>query len=237
MNHWERLKGLKPVLKKVKFIYEPYRKYRKIKDFYVIKKKNKALHQDGVVTISTIEKALTEYGITYFADYGTLLGIIRDHDFIQWDSDLDYGIIIDDNFDWNKFERHMNQHGFNKIREFSYLGKIKEQTYEKNILTVDFFGKSYENNQFAAYGFIRKPDYQYQSEHEFHVRRRYYAPIKQTKKVPFLGTSVTVPSNAEEYLESVYTINWRIPNADWDVAKEDKLLEELSVLGYGEVKR
>ena len=201
------------------------------------RKKNKALHKDGVDTISAIEKALTEYGTTYFADYGTLLGIIRDHDFIQWDSDLDYGVIIDDNFDWNKFERHMNLYGFKKIREFSYLGKIKEQTYLNDILTVDFFGKSYENNQLITYGFFRKQNYPYKSEHEFHVRKVKYINVSGIKRIPFLETYVSVPENAEEYLESAYTKSWKVPDPHWDDAAENRKVEVLSTLGTGLIKK
>ena len=97
MGLWEMLKRPRKALKKVKFIYEPY---RKTKIDYVEKKKRKALQRNGVEMIKILEKTLSEYNVMYFADYGTLLGIIRDRNFIQWDNDMDYGILIDDSFDW-----------------------------------------------------------------------------------------------------------------------------------------
>ncbi len=232
MKLWKMLKGPRQALKKVKFIYEPY---RKAKVDYVTKKRRKALHRDGVETINSIEKALTDYGVTYFADYGTLLGIIRDHDFIQWDNDLDYGLIVDDDFDWDKFEKHMNRHGFNKIREFSLMEKITEQTYsyKNSELTVDFFAKLYDNKRLASYIYYHMQEYKYQSEMDFHVRKMMYTIVNATKEVRFKGTHVTVPDNAEQYLESAYSKKWRIPDPVCDIYTLGVELEELSILGKG----
>jgi hypothetical protein len=36
---------------------------------------------------------LNKYGIAYWADYGTLLGVVRDGDMIPWDYDVDFGIL------------------------------------------------------------------------------------------------------------------------------------------------
>jgi hypothetical protein len=39
---------------------------------------------------------LEEHGITYWLDYGTLLGAVRHGDLIPWDGDADFGILEDD---------------------------------------------------------------------------------------------------------------------------------------------
>jgi len=43
--------------------------------------------------LNDVSKMLEEYGYTYFVDSGTLLGLIRDGDFISWDNDIDIGLI------------------------------------------------------------------------------------------------------------------------------------------------
>lgn len=233
MSLWDKLSGIRAVAKQIRFIYEPY---KKIKISYVNKKKIKGLHNNGVEIINSVENALTDYNLVFFADYGTLLGIIREHDFIKWDNDLDYGIIVDENFDWKNFEKHMNKYGFNKIREFSLIEKTKEQTYRKgkSVLTVDFFAKIYENNDFVTYGFFKKKNYKYNSEQDYHVKRAKCTKVKNTKRVPFLGTYVTIPNNSEEYLTSIYTKNWRTPDPKWDDNANERKVEEIpNIMGKG----
>lgn len=196
--------------------------------------KRDALRDDGPALIIDIENALKEMNIMFFADYGTLLGIIRDHKFISWDNDLDYGLIIDDSFDWKNFERGLSKCGFRKVREFEFKGCVKEQTYSKGVLTVDFFGHQNLKDKSIGLGFFRKENYIYQSKNEFHVRKVEYVKIVGTKTVGFLGTMVHVPQNAEEYLESVYTKNWKIPDPKWsDDNNPNRNIEVLNELGRG----
>lgn len=192
------------------------------------------LQEEGLDLIKSIEDALEDSNITYFADYGTLLGIIRDNAFISWDNDVDYGLLIDDTFDWKKFEEHMNEYGFKKIRQFLFQNKVSEQTYRIGSLTVDFFGHQKRNNSTLGYGFFRKDNYIYHSKDEFHVRVVEYVKLLGTKTVDFLGVSVHVPVNSEEYLESVYTKSWRTPDPKWsDSNYSDRKVMILDELGRG----
>lgn len=196
--------------------------------------KRDALKDDGRALIIDIENALKEMNIIFFADYGTLLGIIRDHKFISWDNDVDYGILIDEAFDWNAFENHMGKYGFKKVREFEFKGKIREQTYSKEYLTVDIFGHQNYDKKSTAYDFFRKENYIYQSRNEFHVRKAEYVKIVDTKTVEFLGITVHVPRNAEEYLECAYTKSWKIPDPKWsDDNNLNRNIEVLHELGRG----
>jgi len=204
------------------------------------RKRNEAkknLKQTGVELLKQIEIALNDYpyNIMYFADYGTLLGIIRDHNFIGWDMDIDYGIILDENFDWSEFERHLNRYELRKVREYQYLNSIREQTYEYRGLTIDIFGKIDDGINSIAYGFYTKKDFKYSSPNERHVREVRYVRVLKVRKVDFLGITVTVPDNAEDYLESAYSKNWKIPDPKWDDEKSNNrnvsLLEQLG-MGY-----
>lgn len=176
-----------------------------------------SLQNEGLNVIKNVENALTNFNVDFFADYGTLLGIIRDHAFISWDNDLDYGLLINDSFDWGLFEKHLNGTGFVKVRQFELNGKIKEQTYsDKQLgLTIDFFSHQNCGNSNITYDFYRKENYIYQNEHEFHVRKAELIKISGIKSINFLGTTVHVPQDAEEYLANVYSKNWRVPDPNW----------------------
>ena len=226
---WHKIKQI-PV---IGILYEKYIGSKRLEN--INQKKSEILQRYGVETIKVVETALSNYheDFVYFADFGTLLGIVRNGNFIQWDDDLDYGFILDDKFSWDDFEKHMAQYDLRKIREFSLLGKITEQTYKRDGLTIDFFAKTYENNEFVAYLFFKKQAYWYKSKNDFHVQKRTHTPAKGTKQIPFLGTYVTIPANEEEYLERIYSSNWRIPNPHFAVDTTDKNIEELDVLGKG----
>ena len=101
-------------------------------------------------------------------------------------------------------------------------------------MTVDFFGHQNLQDKSMGLGFFRKENYIYQSRNEFHVRKVEYVKIVDTKTVEFLGTTVHVPRNAEEYLESVYTKSWKIPDPKWsDDNNPNRNIEVLHELGRG----
>lgn len=220
----------KMYLKRSKFIKKILARRENNEDFSKVKQ----LKENGARFIFDIEDALKNQKLVFFADYGTLLGIIRDNNFIQWDNDVDYGIVVNDLFDWKLFEENLCKHGFTKVREFKLEDRIKEQTYSKDNLTVDFFSYEIIKEEMIGYSFFRKEDYIYHSKDEFHVRMYKYIKVEKTKQIDFLNTKVHVPENAEDYLECLYTSEWRIPNPNWTEDDESSgNMEILNKLGYG----
>ena len=62
MKIWNMLKGLRKLLKKIKFIYQPC---RKVRINYIEKNKRKALQIIGAGMIKNGRKVLSEYDVLY----------------------------------------------------------------------------------------------------------------------------------------------------------------------------
>ena len=122
-----------------------YKFYCILKNKKYLKKRNIAIHSNGLEKIEMLSKHISTI---IFVDYGTLLGVIRDKKIIEWDDDIDLGIIINDLFTWNNLEEIMYSFGFKKKHEFVYKNEITEQNYEKDYVSVDFF-RHYETNAYS----------------------------------------------------------------------------------------
>ena len=46
--------------------------------------------------LATIDKICRKHKIRYYVDFGTLLGAVRENNFIAWDDDLDIMMLRDD---------------------------------------------------------------------------------------------------------------------------------------------
>jgi len=57
---------------------------------------NKNFKMKGKSTMLIALQALDEIGLFYWIEFGTLLGIIRDGKLIDHDTDLDFGVLLDD---------------------------------------------------------------------------------------------------------------------------------------------
>lgn len=178
-------------------------------------KKRKALAQSGTAIVELVETALTEGKYQYFLYFGSLLGVIRDGKFIEFDNDVDYGILIDESFSWNELEKSMEKHGMRKVRQFSFGGTITEQTYQYEELTVDLFACYQNNNTMDSYVCFRKNRFIYNSPYEHHVARVTYRMVENVEKITLNNMTYTIPENAEALLEDIYSEGWRIPDPNW----------------------
>ena len=160
-----------------------------------------------------MKKTLDENNQEFFLMAGTLLGCIRNHDFISHDGDIDIGIFYD----------NFNIDIINKIKESKkftlthILGKI-ENSYEMkfthiNNISIDIF-LNYKiiNNYYYCTSFFGICD----------LKKEGYCKwgntIENLISIPFKGNNFLVPSNFEEYLEECYGNDWRIPKefSYWD---------------------
>ena len=184
--------------------------------------KNNSLKDEGTDVLRKVETALRGKNVIHFLDFGSLLGAIRDGDFIDGDLDIDYGICINEIFSWKELETALARQGLKKIRQFSLNGLITEQTYINKNLTVDFFDHINVDDEYAlVYEYYRKERYIYNSQREFHVRELKECRIDKIKNIDFKGIIVPIPVNPEEYLEINYTSSWKERNPYWESTMND----------------
>ena len=211
--------SVKSIWHKVKTIplvgntYERYIGSKKVA--YIENKCREELAKDGEKYIELVEDTLKNSGALYYVYAGTLLGLTRDGKFINWDLDIDYAIVITQNFTWNDLENLMKKSGFKKTREFVLDGSVKEQSYAVGKLNIDFFGQFYEDTHMLQYSFEYISNCKYNDENERSVYLVTLPKVVETKKIRMGNVSVSVPVNNEEILAAIYNEDWRVPNPNW----------------------
>lgn len=146
---------------------------------------------------------LNDLGIIYWIDCGTLLGIIRDKDIIEWDDDGDisYFYTVES---WNKLILCLNQvcerHGYH-VRVIN-SGRARVCYSLENILNepwIDF------------YGWIDKGEDRYTSTESGFLKTiwPYKKHIGKTKGILWENIKVQIPEFPEERLTQLYG-KWKI---------------------------
>lgn len=213
MNIAELKKRIKSI-PGVELIYNAVYGNRKVKR--INEQQRELLQSEGKKLVEAIEKALSQQSVKYYLDFGSLLGMIRDKKFMDYDNDIDYSIYIGEGFSWTDLENVMQGIGLKKYRQYKYKNQIVEQTYSFGKLTVDFFSHHDDEKNSIIYWFFRDKEKKYHSLDERSVAEDRYFKVDKTKSVTINGLTVTVPVEYDAYLSSIYTKNWRIPDPNWD---------------------
>ncbi len=170
----------------------------------------------GNAAVAGVENAFSAEGLVYFATCGTLLGLIRENRLLKRDYDLDYGVLIEKETDWQRIEKCLLAEGFEKIRYFSLDGKITEQTYRNTHgVEIDIFGHFIIDHELCFYSYDKLPDVQYPSEDAWTAYILKNGSYQGVKKIETSIGVISVPKNAEEYLTYNYNDDWRIPDPNF----------------------
>ena len=178
--------GVKNMLK------TPYVCYRNTRYYGHTERINK---ENAAYLLNTLKKVFEENGIELILAYGTLLGAIREHDFIGHDNDMDTMI-------WGK---HM-QKCLDLAPELEKYG-IKLECYVLPwIFTYSYKGVTCDID------LINEPIYPLNKRYclleSQYIQRSFF---EHTEKYEFQGEMHNVPAHPEVLLEYHYGKNWRIP--------------------------
>jgi len=225
-----------------KFIKEILVKYPKFNYFIMTiykhtfwklkgKRANKRFLLNASEVLTALHQVFDELDMVWWLEYGTLLGAVRDNDFIAHDVDIDLGLLHEDYSP--EIENVFLKHGFVKKRAFLIDEGVygREETYHYKGVDIDLFYFKQEADQLIGYGF--KPAEGMTSANTIKERggllvREITFPYTGFKPYTFKGKSVSIPKNVEEHLSAFYG-EWREKNSKWNpysMAKNVKYLDD-----------
>ena len=183
-------------------------------------------------TLNLVKKILDDENIIFWLDFGTLLGAVREKDFIAHDIDIDFGIKYDA-LKIQRLEEVFKENNIVKCREFLLEEKIVEQTYRYKGLDFDIFYYFEDKKEMWCYGFTfenskLKKIFEDGKDISTGIQgMRYITPIRGLEKIKFKEKMYFVPENPHEYLMLNYGKNYMIPRKEWDYVEEAKNQEKI----------
>lgn len=141
-----------------------------------------------------IKEILDKHEISFGLIYGTLLGAIRENNFITHDEDIDLSML--DEYKENLLEilDEIINAGFKVIR---FNGKLLSISRDNEYIDFYFFKKTGRLYRKCDVGLKVKSKY-----------------LEETKAYRFLGKDFQVPIEAEKFLIELYGKNWKTPIKD-----------------------
>ena len=157
--------------------------------------------------------ALEESGVKFWIQDGTLLGAIRDGDFIPHDSDIDFGMFAAAEDRW-KLIALMYRAGFKEKDHFGTPDNGYEISFEKDGVKVDFFWFYQKGN--TAYHCAWRGRDNGREQLFYDYPKSFFSKLST---VEFQSFAVPAPRNPEAFLEHKYG-EWHVVKKNWDWADD-----------------
>lgn len=157
-----------------------------------------------------VAAAFDARGSQYSLTAGTLLGAVRDGDFIGHDTDTDISVPIED-FD-PRILRDLCESGFRISKGFGSPDDGMELTLVRRMVETDLFFVYPRGEQtfFSAYADVREDGTAARIDYEF--------PRFQYTAMRFKGESFQAPTEPEVFLRCFYGDTWQTPVKGWNYA-------------------
>ena len=151
----------------------------------------------GVKNLKDVKKIMDKNKITFWLTFGTLLGAIRNKDWISYDDDIDLMVYNEDFLpEYNILKKEFIENGF-IFRDWDKKRGTKINLYRyKQLCTIDgiILDSSYEGNK-------------YRLTNRWKFPRKYF---EKKETIEFKGMNFRVPSPPEKFLSFLYK-NWEEP--------------------------
>lgn len=172
-------------------------------------------------------------GIDYMLDSGTLLGIMREGDLIQWDNDIDITIpvrelpkllgvlkVFRSHRRWISMRRFTHAYHHWTERDVRAIKiRSRRMLFFKGRIACDLYIKypAADAYYWSSMRMVCQADRRFFDRHE---------------TVEYRGRRVKIPADAAEYLEKIYG-NWRKPDPSYNPTTDDgTILGPLAELGW-----
>lgn len=188
------------------------------------KKRNAVFHENAEMVFGDFCKAFKDVNANFFLVFGTLLGAIREKNFISHDLDIDVGVFAD--IDFEKLDNSLKKYGFVKERQIDIYSKTNEtsgfeMTYAKDAVSIDIFVFYQDGaNKYYTHAFMegdRSGNFML-----YKKVMRIPFPISGLKEYIFINNTVCIPENYTSFLESHYGKDFMIPNPNWRLEDSNK---------------
>ena len=230
---WKLLKSIYKTFfakKKKKPVLDPIKQAKKKEE--VKEKKRAAIQKNGMAVMELVQKLLREIGIVCFADFGTMLGLIREGKLLSHDLDVDMGVIIKDKSDMERIKVCLDRFGILLWRQYIFGDNIVEESYRFNGIKIDLNYYQITEKESKTWLFYWDPNKG--KEYEYNTRsivEMTYSPITEFTTINIQGKDICIPANAEQLLVEKYGPTWRTPDKGW-IYWESPAATKLPDIGY-----
>ncbi|WP_080843967.1 LicD family protein [Cytobacillus gottheilii] len=194
-------------------------------DLYRVNKMKANVHVSGLQTLLYVKEAFAKIDHDFWLDYGTLLGAIRDNDFIAHDNDLDIGTFDISEEKKNRLAEYLLSKGFTRFKQYIIDDVIIEEAYDYKGVHIDFFYYHQgENNKIWCYFCEIGPKIEFENFKDFQLAKGYTTNITTTTfeglmEYMFKGHSFKVPVNFDTYLKDNYGETYLIVNENFHTSE------------------
>lgn len=165
----------------------------------------KRLQKYGTAAIREIHTSLSTHDLPYVADFGTLLGIVREKGFITHDDDIDF-TIPPNSPSPKEYMKILNKNKRLKFCwGFEYKDKITELTYLYKGIPIDFFFSCVEDGNIYDYVYMYT-----EGLVDWIPYRRQRILNGKYITGSINGQDIIIPDNFEDILKTTYG-DWRHP--------------------------
>lgn len=175
--------------------------------------------KNGVIALKMLKDVtdtFDSFGIRYWLDFGTLLGVVRENRILPWDTDMDISIHEDDR---EKVEK-LVMPAIKKLSYRTYTRHLQEDS--PALKKGDIRAFRVRNNRFGFFrGFVKIDIFvMYFHEDHFHwyelgAEHRFPAEyINEFEDIAFEGKMYNKPKNHDGYLSYHYG-DWRTPDKNF----------------------
>ena len=150
-----------------------------------------------------MNKTSQKTGVKYWLEFGTLLGKIRENNFIGHDINFDIGIMKEELIP--KFIIDIESEGFKRISSLSLKNEgLKNIKYEYKGIEIEIFLFDREDDKVVCY-----------LEDKNGIISAYKLSNSTLKEIKFMGIDTYIPRNSLKRLLEIYGKNFNISDPNW----------------------